>query len=89
MSPLSGKYDTAVDAKSAYEMLQKRIAVRATPPEHRGLVRRRIPEQLWVPSSGISSALDKSHSQLAPSATRRSAKCWCLTEGYTNQVHFW
>ncbi len=25
-SPVKGKYDTAVDAESAYEMLQKRIA---------------------------------------------------------------
>jgi len=30
-SPLKGKYDTAIDAESAYEMLQKRIAGTAAP----------------------------------------------------------
>jgi DNA helicase HerA-like ATPase len=30
-SPLKGKYDTAVDAESAYEMLQKRVAGTAAP----------------------------------------------------------
>jgi DNA helicase HerA-like ATPase len=32
-SPLKGKYDTAVDAESAYEMLQKRVAGTAAPAE--------------------------------------------------------
>jgi hypothetical protein len=30
-SPVKGKYDTAVDAESAYEMLQKRVAGTAAP----------------------------------------------------------
>jgi hypothetical protein len=30
-SPLKGKYDTAIDAESAYEMLQKRVAGTAAP----------------------------------------------------------
>ena len=32
-SPLKGKYDTAVDAESAYEMLQKRVAGTAAPAD--------------------------------------------------------
>jgi DNA helicase HerA-like ATPase len=32
-SPVKGKYDTAVDAESAYEMLQKRVAGTAAPAE--------------------------------------------------------
>ena len=32
-SPVKGKYDTAVDAESAYEMLQKRVAGTAAPPD--------------------------------------------------------
>ena len=32
-SPVKGKYDTAVDSESAYEMLQKRVAKTAVPPE--------------------------------------------------------
>ncbi|OCK61231.1 helicase HerA-like domain-containing protein [Bradyrhizobium sp. LMTR 3] len=32
-SPVKGKYDTAVDAESAYEMLQKRVATTAAPAE--------------------------------------------------------
>jgi DNA helicase HerA-like ATPase len=32
-SPVKGKYDTAVDAESAYEMLQKRVAGRAAPAD--------------------------------------------------------
>ena len=32
-SPLKGKYDTAVDAESAYEMLQKRVADTAAPAD--------------------------------------------------------
>jgi hypothetical protein len=32
-SPVKGKYETAVDAESAYEMLQKRIAGTAALPE--------------------------------------------------------
>ena len=30
-SPVKGKYDTAIDAESAYEMLQKRVAGTAAP----------------------------------------------------------
>jgi uncharacterized protein len=30
-SPVKGKYDTAIDAESAYEILQKRVAASATP----------------------------------------------------------
>ena len=33
-SPVKGKYETSVDAESAYEMLQKRIAGTAAHPEH-------------------------------------------------------
>jgi DNA helicase HerA-like ATPase len=33
-SPVKGKYDTAIDAESAYEMLQKRIAGAAAPADH-------------------------------------------------------
>jgi len=33
-SPVKGKYDTAVDAESAYEMLQKRVAGTAATPDH-------------------------------------------------------
>ena len=32
-SPVKGKYDTAIDADSAYEMLQKRVAGRAAPAD--------------------------------------------------------
>jgi len=32
-SPVKGKYDTAVDAESAYEMLQKRVAGTAAPAD--------------------------------------------------------
>ncbi len=32
-SPVKGKYDTAIDAESAYEMLQKRVAGTAAPAE--------------------------------------------------------
>ncbi len=32
-SPLKGKYDTAIDAESAYEMLQKRVAGTAAHPD--------------------------------------------------------
>jgi len=32
-SPLKGKYDTAIDAESAYEMLQKRVAGTAAPAD--------------------------------------------------------
>ena len=32
-SPVKGKYDTAIDAESAYEMLQKRIAGTAAPAD--------------------------------------------------------
>ncbi len=32
-SPMKGKYDTAIDAESAYEMLQKRVAGTAAPAE--------------------------------------------------------
>src|SRR5881275_194129 len=32
-SPVKGKYDTAIDAESAYEMLQKRVAGTAAPTE--------------------------------------------------------
>src|SRR5882724_7619440 len=32
-SPVKGKYDTAIDAESAYEMLQKRVAGTATHPD--------------------------------------------------------
>jgi hypothetical protein len=32
-SPFKGKYDTAVDAESAYEMLQKRVAGTAAPAD--------------------------------------------------------
>jgi uncharacterized protein len=35
-SPLKGKYDTAVDAESAYEMLQKRVADTAAPADNEG-----------------------------------------------------
>ena len=34
-SPVKGKYDTAVDAESAYEMLQKRVAGTAAPADGR------------------------------------------------------
>ncbi|MFL6791590.1 MAG: helicase HerA-like domain-containing protein [Bradyrhizobium sp.] len=34
-SPVKGKYDTAVDAESAYEMLQRRVAGTAAPAEGR------------------------------------------------------
>jgi len=32
-SPVKGKYDTAIDAESAYEMLQKRVAGTAAPAD--------------------------------------------------------
>src|SRR5689334_5258285 len=32
-SPVKGKYDTAIDAESAYEMLQKRVADKAAPAD--------------------------------------------------------
>ena len=32
-SPVKGKYDTAIDAESAYELLQKRVAAAAAPAE--------------------------------------------------------
>jgi DNA helicase HerA-like ATPase len=35
-SPMKGKYDTAIDAESAYEMLQKRIAGTAVTPAEAG-----------------------------------------------------
>jgi DNA helicase HerA-like ATPase len=35
-SPVKGKYDTAVDAESAYEMLQKRVAKTAAPADGAG-----------------------------------------------------
>ncbi|WFU19160.1 helicase HerA-like domain-containing protein [Bradyrhizobium sp. CB3481] len=35
-SPFKGKYDTAVDAESAYEMLQKRVADTAAPADDQG-----------------------------------------------------
>jgi DNA helicase HerA-like ATPase len=35
-SPFKGKYDTAVDAESAYEMLQKRVADTAAPADSQG-----------------------------------------------------
>src|SRR5215510_4324337 len=35
-SPVKGKYDTAVDAESAYEMIQKRIAGTAATPDEAG-----------------------------------------------------
>jgi DNA helicase HerA-like ATPase len=35
-SPLKGKYDTAIDAESAYEMLQKRVARTAAPADETG-----------------------------------------------------
>jgi DNA helicase HerA-like ATPase len=35
-SPVKGKYDTAIDAESAYEMLQKRVAGTAAPGEEGG-----------------------------------------------------
>jgi uncharacterized protein len=35
-SPVKGKYDTAVDAESAYEMLQKRVAKTAAPADETG-----------------------------------------------------
>ena len=35
-SPVKGKYDTSIDAESAYEMLQKRIAGTAAHPERHG-----------------------------------------------------
>jgi DNA double-strand break repair helicase HerA and related ATPase len=35
-SPVKGKYDTAVDAESAYEMLQKRVAKTAAPADGSG-----------------------------------------------------
>jgi DNA helicase HerA-like ATPase len=35
-SPVKGKYDTAVDAESAYEMLQKRVAKTAVPADGTG-----------------------------------------------------
>jgi uncharacterized protein len=35
-SPLKGKYDTAIDAESAYEMLQKRVAGTAAPADGQG-----------------------------------------------------
>ncbi len=36
-SPVKGKYETAIDAESAYEMLQKRIAGTAAHPEETGV----------------------------------------------------
>jgi DNA helicase HerA-like ATPase len=35
-SPFKGKYDTAIDAESAYEMLQKRVADTAAPADNQG-----------------------------------------------------
>jgi DNA double-strand break repair helicase HerA and related ATPase len=35
-SPVKGKYDTAVDNESAYEMLQKRVSARAAPADGEG-----------------------------------------------------
>jgi uncharacterized protein len=35
-SPVKGKYDTAIDAESAYEMLQKRVADTAAPADNEG-----------------------------------------------------
>jgi DNA helicase HerA-like ATPase len=35
-SPVKGKYDTAIDAESAYEMLQKRVAQNAQPGAEQG-----------------------------------------------------
>jgi DNA double-strand break repair helicase HerA and related ATPase len=35
-SPFKGKYDTAIDAESAYEMLQKRVAETAAPADGQG-----------------------------------------------------
>ena len=35
-SPFKGKYDTAIDAESAYEMLQKRVADTAAPGDSQG-----------------------------------------------------
>ena len=35
-SPVKGKYDTAIDAESAYEMLQKRVAGTAAPADGHG-----------------------------------------------------
>ncbi|WP_065756840.1 helicase HerA-like domain-containing protein [Bradyrhizobium paxllaeri] len=35
-SPFKGKYDTAIDAESAYEMLQKRVADTAAPADGQG-----------------------------------------------------
>jgi hypothetical protein len=35
-SPFKGKYDTAIDAESAYEMLQKRVADTAAPADSQG-----------------------------------------------------
>ena len=37
-SPVKGKYDTAIDAESAYEMLQKRVAGTAAPADGRTAV---------------------------------------------------
>jgi DNA helicase HerA-like ATPase len=37
-SPLKGKYDTAIDAESAYEVLQKRVAATAAPAESGGVL---------------------------------------------------
>jgi hypothetical protein len=35
-SPVKGKYDQAIDAESAYEMLQKRVADTAAPADSQG-----------------------------------------------------
>jgi DNA helicase HerA-like ATPase len=37
-SPLKGKYDTAIDAESAYEVLQKRVAETAAPADRGGVL---------------------------------------------------
>ena len=40
-SPVKGKYDTAIDAESAYEMLQKRVAGTAAPADAAAMAARR------------------------------------------------